>query len=131
MYLNKVFIFGNLTRDPELRSLPSGQPVTNFSIATNRSWKDKEGNKKEEVEFHNVVSFGRQAEMVAQFLKKGNSALVEGRIQTRSWEGDDGSKRYRTEIISDNVQFGPRITSQEPQTSVESQAVDETKNTPL
>lgn len=108
MYLNKAFIYGNLTRDPELKSLPSGIAVTNFSVATNRVWKDKEGNKQESVEFHNVVVFNRQAETVAQYLRKGSPVLVEGRIQTRSWDGQDGQKRYRTEIVADRVQFGPR-----------------------
>ena len=108
MYLNKALIFGNLTRDPELRSLPSGTPVANFAIATNRVWKDKEGKSQESAEFHNIVVFGRQAETVSQYLRKGSSALVEGRIQTRSWEGQDGVKKYRTEIVADRVQFGPR-----------------------
>ena len=97
-----------MTRDPELRSLPSGQAVTNFSVATNRVWKDKEGNKQESSEFHNIVTFARQAELVAQYLKKGSSVLIEGRLQTRSWDGEDGKKRYRTEIVADRVQFGPR-----------------------
>lgn len=108
MYLNKAFIYGNLTRDPELRNLPSGAAVTSFSVATNRVWMDKDRNKQEQVEYHNVVVFGRQAEIVAQYLKKGSSALVEGRIVTRSWEGQDGKKNYRTEIVADRVQFGPR-----------------------
>lgn len=108
MYINKAFVFGNLTRDPELRSLPSGKAVTSFSVATNRVWKDQEGNKKESAEFHNIVVFGRQAETVAQYLKKGSSVYVEGRMQTRSWEGQDGVKKYRTEIIADRVQFGPK-----------------------
>ena len=108
MYFNKAIIIGNLTRDPEMRSLPSGQPVVNFSLATNRTWKDKEGNKQESAEFHNIVVFGRQAEIVAQYLKKGSSALVEGRLQTRSWDAEGGVKRYRTEIVADRVQFGPR-----------------------
>ncbi|MAG12893.1 single-stranded DNA-binding protein [bacterium] len=108
MYLNKAFIFGNLTRDPELKSLPSGTPVTNFSIATNRVWKDKDGKQQESVDFHNVVVFGRQAETVSQYLRKGSSALIEGRIQNRSWDGQDGEKKYRTEIVADRVQFGPR-----------------------
>ena len=108
MYLNKVFIFGNLTRDPELRSLPSGNAVVNFSLATNRVWKDKDGNKQENTEFHNIVIFGRQAETAAQYLKKGSSLLVEGRLQTRSWDDNAGAKRYRTEIIVDRFQFGPR-----------------------
>ncbi|NQV93198.1 single-stranded DNA-binding protein [Candidatus Kaiserbacteria bacterium] len=107
MYLNKAFVFGNLTRDPELRSLPSGVQVTSFSIATNRVWKDKDGAKQESAEFHNVVVFGRQAETSAQYLKKGSSVLIEGRLQTRSWEAD-GVKKYRTEIIAERVQFGPR-----------------------
>lgn len=109
MYLNKVTIIGNLTRDPELKSLPSGVQVTNIGVATNRVWKDKEGNKQEQVEFHNVVIFGRQAETTAQYLKKGSSALIEGRLQTRNWEDKEtGKKMYRTEIIAENVQFGPR-----------------------
>lgn len=108
MFINKAFIYGNLTRDPELRSLPSGQPVTNFSLATNRVWKDRDGNRQEAAEFHNVVVFGRQAENVAQYLKKGGSAFVEGRLQTRNWEGNDGQKRSRTEIVADRVQFGPK-----------------------
>ena len=107
MYLNKALVYGNLTRDPELKALPSGSQVTTFSIATNRIWKDKDGAKQESPEFHNIVVFGRQAETVAQYLKKGSSALVEGRMQTRSWESD-GVKKYRTEIVADRVQFGPR-----------------------
>lgn len=107
MYLNKAIIYGNLTRDPELKSLPSGIQVTSFSLATNRVWKDKDGNKQENVEYHNIVVFGRQAETSAQYLKKGSSALIEGRLQTRSWDAD-GVKKYRTEIIADRVQFGPR-----------------------
>lgn len=107
MYLNKVIIIGNLTRDPELKSLPSGIQVTNIGVATNRVWKDKDGNKQENTEFHNIVIFGRQAETTAQYLKKGSSVLIEGRLQTRSWEAD-GVKKYRTEIIADSVQFGPR-----------------------
>ncbi|HJL55595.1 MAG TPA: single-stranded DNA-binding protein, partial [Candidatus Paceibacterota bacterium] len=106
-YLNKALVYGNLTRDPELRSLPSGTQVTTFSIATNRVWKDKDGAKQESPEFHNIVVFGRQAETTAQYLKKGSSALIEGRMQTRSWESD-GVKKYRTEIVADRVQFGPR-----------------------
>lgn len=108
MYLNKAMVFGNLTRDPEVRALPSGMNVTSFSIATNRVFKDRDGKKQEQTDFHNVVVFGRQADTVAQYLKKGSSAYVEGRMQTRSWEGKDGEKKYRTEIVADRVQFGPR-----------------------
>lgn len=108
MYLNKALIIGNLTRDPELKSLPSGAAVCTLGVATNRVWKDKDGAKQESTEYHNVVVFGRQAETSAQYLKKGQSVLVEGRIQTRSWEGQDGQKRYRTEIVADRVQFGQK-----------------------
>ncbi|MCX6752845.1 MAG: single-stranded DNA-binding protein [Candidatus Nomurabacteria bacterium] len=108
MYLNKAIVIGNLTRDPELKALPSGIKVCSFSLATNRVWKDKNGAKQESADYHNVVVFGRQAETVAQYMKKGNSMLVEGRMQTRSWDDKDGSKKYRTEIIADKTQFGPR-----------------------
>lgn len=107
MYINKAFIYGNLTRDPELRSLPSGIQVASFSVATNRVWKNKDGEKQESTEFHNVVVFGRQAETTSQYLKKGSSVFVEGRLQTRSWDSE-GTKKYRTEIVADRVQFGPR-----------------------
>ena len=108
MYLNKAIIIGNLTRDPESRAMPSGQKVVTLSVATNRVWKDKTGNKQEASEFHNVVVFGRQAETCSQYLKKGQSVLVEGRIQTRSWADQAGVKKYRTEIVADRVQFGPK-----------------------
>jgi len=108
MYLNKAFLFGNLTRDPELKSLPSGIKVVSFGLATNRTWKDKNGVKQESTSFHNIVAFGKTAEIMAQYLKKGSSAFVEGRIETRSWDDkNDGTKKYRTEIIVDNFQFGP------------------------
>ncbi len=109
MFLNKAILIGNLTRDPELRSLPSGIKVCSFSIATNRVWKDKNGARQESADYHNVVVFGRQAETVAQYMKKGNSILVEGRIQTRSWDDKgSGEKKYRTEIVADRTQFGPK-----------------------
>lgn len=107
MYLNKALIIGNLTRDPELRALPSGIQVASLSVATNRVWKDKNGAKQESSDFHNVVVFGRQAETSAQYLKKGQQVMVEGRIQTRSWDDKaTGEKKYRTEIVADRVQFG-------------------------
>jgi single-strand DNA-binding protein len=109
MYLNKVLLYGNLTRDPELRALPSGMNVVNFSIATNRVFRDREGKKQEQTDFHNVVVFGRQADTVNQYLKKGNGVFVEGRLQTRSWE-KEGQKMYRTEVVADRVQFGPRTS---------------------
>ena len=107
MYLNKAMIFGNLTRDPELKTLPSGMQVTSFSIATNRVYNDRDGKRQEHVDYHNIVVFGKQAETSAKYLKKGSSAYVEGRLQTQSWE-KDGVKQYRTEIVADRVQFGPR-----------------------
>ncbi|MHB1118313.1 MAG: single-stranded DNA-binding protein [Minisyncoccota bacterium] len=107
MYLNKAIVYGNLTRDPELKSLPSGIKVTSFSLATNRVWKDKNGAKQESVDYHNIVLFSKLAELAAQYLKKGSSALIEGRMQTRSWD-DASGKKYRTEIIGDSMQFGPR-----------------------
>ncbi len=109
MYLNKVFLFGNLTRDPEQKSLPNGTAVTNFSLATNRTYKDANGARQEQVEYHNIVVFGRQAETSAQYLKKGQGVMIEGRISTRSWDDKTtGEKKYRTEIIADAVQFGPK-----------------------
>lgn len=107
MYLNKVFLYGNLTRDPELKALPSGGQVVNFGIATNRSYKDKSGQRQEATEFHNLVAFGRTAEVMGQYLKKGRPVFVEGRLQTRSWDDkDSGKKNYRTEIIVETFQFG-------------------------
>ena len=91
-----------------MKALPSGTKVTSFSVATNRTWTDADGQRKEEVNFHNIVVFGRQAETVSQYLKKGSGAMIEGRIQTRSWDGPDGQKKYRTEIVADRIQFGPR-----------------------
>lgn len=109
MYLNKALIIGNLTRDPELRALPSGIQVASLSVATNRVWKDKNGAKQESADFHNIVVFGRQAETSAQYLKKGQQVMVEGRIQTRSWDDkSSGEKKYRTEIVADRIQFGPK-----------------------
>lgn len=114
MYINKALLFGNLTRDPELKALPSGMNVCSFSIATNRSFRDKDGNKQDQTDFHNVVVFGRQADSVAQYLKKGSSAYIEGRMQTRSWE-QNGEKKYRTEVVADVVQFGPRAQTARPE----------------
>lgn len=108
MNLNKVYLIGNLTREPEMRSLPSGQPVVTFGLATNRVWKNQSGEKQNQAEFHNIVAFGRLAEIANQYLSKGKMALIEGRIQTRSWDGQDGVKRNRTEIVVEGMQLGPR-----------------------
>lgn len=108
MNLNKAIIVGRLTREPELRALPSGQNVVSLSVATNRVWKDPSGNKQEAVEYHNISAFGRLADICSQYLNKGQLVLIEGRIQTRSWEDQGGNKKYRTEIVADNMQMGPR-----------------------
>ncbi len=109
MYLNKVQLIGNLTRDPELRALPSGVKVASFSLATNRSWKDQDGKKQDSTEYHNIVAFSKPAELIAQYCKKGSSLYVEGRLQTRSWDDkNSGEKKYRTEIVVENFQFGPK-----------------------
>ena len=118
MYLNKAIVIGNLTRDPELRSLPSGIKVCTFSVATNRVWKDKNGARQEAADYHNIVVFGRQAETIAQYMKKGSSILVEGRMQTRSWDDKtSGEKKYRTEIVADRTQFGPKGSGSAGETS--------------
>lgn len=109
MNFNKAIIVGNITQDPEVKTTPSGDSVTNFGVATNRIWKDKEsGENRQKTEFHNVVAWRRLAEIAGQYLSKGSLVLIEGRIETRSWEDQSGQKRYRTEIIAENLQMGPR-----------------------
>src|SRR3990170_495813 len=97
--LNRAQVIGNVTRDPELRVTPTGQSVASFAVATNRRWKDQNGNQKEATEFHEVVAWGKLAEIIQQILHKGNRVYAEGRLQTRSWDAPDGSKRNRTEIV--------------------------------
>lgn len=111
MNLNKVFLIGRLTRDPELRTTPGGQPVASFGVATNRVWNDKNGVRQEDVQFHNIVVWGRQAEITNQFLTKGSMVLIEGRLQTRAWQSKEGQNMKTTEIIAERVQFGPRAGS--------------------
>jgi single-strand DNA-binding protein len=106
--LNKAFVLGNVTRDPEVRSLPSGQQVTNFSIATNRFYTDSSGEKKQEAEFHNIVCFGKLADISSRYLNKGALVLIEGRIKTRNWTNAQGVKQYKTEIIAEGMQMGPK-----------------------
>jgi single-strand DNA-binding protein len=103
MNLNKAMLIGNLTRDPEVKTTPSGQNVANFSVATNRVWTNAQGQKQEAVEFHNIVAWGKLAEICGQYLGKGRKVYVEGRLQTRDWQGQDGVKRYRTEIVAENM----------------------------
>lgn len=108
MNLNKVFLIGNLTRDPELRTMPNGNSVVNFGMATNRMWKDKSGVQQKQAEFHNIVLFGRLGEIAKQYLQKGAMVMIEGRLQTRTWDGQDGQKKNRTEIVAESMQMGPR-----------------------
>lgn len=103
MDLNKVMIIGRLTRDPELKTTPSGQSVVSFSVATGSNWVDQSGQKQEKTEFHNVVAWRKLAEVIGQYLKKGSKVYLEGKLQTREWAGQDGVKKYRTEIIVDNM----------------------------
>lgn len=112
MDLNKVLLVGRVVRDVDLRMIPSGQSVASFSIATNRVWTDKAGQKQEQTEYHNVVVWGRQAELCNQYLTKGSTVLIEGRLQTRSWDAQNGEKKYRTEIVAERIQFGPRPQGQ-------------------
>lgn len=109
MDLNKVMIIGNVVRDPEMRTTPNGQNVSSFSIATNLVWKNAEGQKQEKAEFHNIVAWRRLAEITSQYLKKGAKVYIEGRLQTRSWDDPNGVKRYRTEIIADNMIMLDRV----------------------
>jgi single-strand DNA-binding protein len=102
MDLNKVMLIGRLVKKPEIRSTSSGQNVASFSVVTNRYWTDKNGQKQEKAEFHNVVVWGRLADIAGQYLDKGKKIYIEGRLQTRDWEGQDGNKRYRTEVVADN-----------------------------
>jgi single-strand DNA-binding protein len=130
MYLNKALIIGNLTQDPELRSTPSGSSVTSFTVATNRVWNDNTGQRQEETEFHNLVAFGKQAEIITQYLRKGSLIYIEGRLRTRSWEAPDGQKRYKTEIVIDNFQMGPKGTSSGGGNFGETKSPSYTNNSP-
>ena len=108
MNLNKIFLIGRLTQDPELRSTPSGQSVATLRMATNRVWNDPSGNKKDATEFHTVVAWGRLGEIANQYLKKGGLVMIEGRIQTRTWTDPNNNKRYFTEVVAEGLQLGPR-----------------------
>lgn len=119
MNLNKAMIIGNLTRDPEQRNTPSGQAVASFSVATNFIWTDQSGQRREKVEFHNIVAWRRLAEICGQYLRKGSKVFIEGRLQTRDWVGQDGVKRYRTEIVAENMIMLDRAAAATP--SVEEQ----------
>lgn len=131
MNLNKVFIIGNLTRDVDLRTTPSGQSVASFGVATNRFWTDQAGQKQQEAEFHNVVVWGRQAEIANQYLAKGRMVMIEGRLRTRSWDDQaSGKKKYRTEVIAERVQFGPKFQQGAPASSQEGGNAPAAKESP-
>ena len=102
---NQAIVMGNLTRDPELRTTPSGQSVATFAVATNRSWNDPSGERKDSVEYHDIVAWGKLGELASNYLSKGRKVLVVGRLQTRNWEGQDGAKRQRTEIVANDINF--------------------------
>lgn len=108
MNLNKVFLVGRLTRDPQVKSLPSGSQVANFGLATDRFFVDKNKQKQQQTEFHNIVMFGRLAELASQYLAKGSLVLIEGRLQTRNWQDAAGNQKYRTEIVAERMQLGPK-----------------------
>lgn len=108
MNLNKAILIGRLTGDPQVRTTPAGQQVASFAIATNRAWNDKSGAKKEDVQFHNIVVWGRLAEIAGRFLTKGGVVLIEGRLQNRDWIDKQGQKRRTTEIVAEALQLGPR-----------------------
>jgi single-strand DNA-binding protein len=112
MDLNKVILVGRVTADPQLKTIPSGQSVTTIAVATNRTWVDKAGAKQEQVEFTNVVMWGRTAEIASQFLTKGAMVLIEGRLQTRSWTDKQGQARKTTEVMCERMQLGPRAAAQ-------------------
>lgn len=113
--LNRAQLIGNCTKDPEVRQTTSGQQVASFSVATNRAWTDKSGAKQEMAEYHNVVAWGKLAEICGSYVKKGTKVYVEGRLQTRDWEGQDGLKRFRTEIVCDNIiMLSPKTNGPRP-----------------
>jgi len=108
MNLNKVILIGRLAADPESRTIPSGQSVTTIRLATSRVWNNQSGEKQEQTEFHTIIAWGKLAEITSRYLRKGQLAMFEGRLQNRSWEGQDGVKRYKTEIVAENMQMGPK-----------------------
>lgn len=130
MDLNRATLIGRLTRDPELRNTANGNAVTSFGLATNRTWKDKSGNKQESVEFHNIVMWGKLAEIASQYLNKGRRTYIEGRLQTRDWTGQDGVQRRTTEIIADNMIMldGPRGAGNAEDTQYAPIPINENKN---
>ena len=129
MNLNKVLLIGRLVSDPEVRVTPSGQQVCSFRLATNRVWTDKNtGQKQEKTEFHNIILWRRLAEIASQYLRKGNLVFLEGRIETRNWQDQNGTKRYKSEIIVEKMQLGPKPGEKGPAPSVETKEQKNQKN---
>lgn len=131
MNLNKAFLVGRLTRDPQTRSTPSGQTVCDFGLATNRVWTDQNRQRQEKTEFHNIVLWGKLAETGSKYLRKGSLVLIEGRIQTRSWDDQSGNKKYKTEIVAENIQLGPKSANYGEKKEVPTEEIpiiDEGKN---
>tara|TARA_B100000700_G_scaffold280823_1_gene331004 strand:+ start:581 stop:1018 length:438 start_codon:yes stop_codon:yes gene_type:complete len=128
MDLNRATILGRLTRDPEVRSTPNGKSVASFAVATGRIWTDQNGTKQERTEFHNCVLWGKLADIAGQYLNKGRRVYIEGRIETRSWDGQDGVKRYRTEIVAENLIMldGPRGSNTQGQSQQTPQSAPQT-----
>lgn len=131
MNLNKAFVLGNLAADPEFRTTMNGQEVATIRVATNRVWNNQAGEKQEAVEFHRVVLWGRLAQLANQYLTKGRLVMIEGRIQTRSYEGKDGQKRYQTEIVAENLQLGPRFQGEQRTTTASSVAPPRNQTKPV
>ena len=132
MNLNKAMIIGNLTRDPEIRTTPSGQSVVNFGVATNLIWTNASGEKQKKTEYHNIVAWRKLADICAQYLKKGNKVYIEGRLQTREWQGQDGVKRQRTEIIAENmIMLDRKRESAATTDESQSETTPETSSSPL
>lgn len=131
MDLNKVMLIGRLTRDPESRTTPQGITVVNFGLATSRVWKDEQGNQKDATEFHNIVAWRRLGEICAQYLAKGRQIYIEGHLQTRTWEGQDGKKNYRTEVVADNmIMLGNRPEGSRPATAPATRSFNEAESSP-
>lgn len=127
MNLNKVYLVGRLTRDPQSKVLPSGQPISSFGLATDRFYVDKSNQKQQKTEFHNIVLFGKLADIASKYLFKGSLVLVEGRLQTRSWQDQSGNQRTRTEIVGESIQLGPKSASSSPRSSPPAEKEEEAK----
>ncbi|MCX6740870.1 MAG: single-stranded DNA-binding protein [Candidatus Parcubacteria bacterium] len=130
MDLNKVFLIGRLTKNPELRTTTTGQNVASFGLATNRFWTDRNGQKQKSAEFHNIVLWGRLAELAQKWLQKGNLAFIDGRLQTRNWQDPQGVKHYRTEVVAERLQLGPKSSAAAAPSGAEEESFEPVEATP-